>query len=75
MAFLKMAVTDSDRFRSFAERYVIARAETWPAGDEERRSWEALLQAKSLYKRIAAMGNGVAVELQPKGGKDADRLY
>ncbi len=40
------------RFRSFAERYVVERASTFPVGQEREASWQAILDAKHIYKRI-----------------------
>jgi len=43
----------SDRFRSFAERYIIERARNWPSdGKDGERAWEALLDARRIYTQI-----------------------
>jgi hypothetical protein len=39
-----------DRFRSFAERYIIARAETFTKGKELEEGWQAIQDAKKLYQ-------------------------
>lgn len=54
--------SNEQRFRSFAERYVIARAATFRAGQEDEDGWAAALQAKSLYRKMEAMGRGVTKE-------------
>lgn len=43
---------DYDRFRSFAERYVVARAVHFRAGKEKEDGWNATLDAITLYKNI-----------------------
>lgn len=45
---------DKVRFRSFAERYIIARATTFTVGNEANDAWKALLDAKSIYRKIKA---------------------
>lgn len=59
-----MAMNESNetRFRSFCERYVIARAATFRVGHEEEDIWTCMLNAKSAYRRIEAMGRGVTKE-------------
>lgn len=59
-----MAQNESNetRFRSFAERYVIARAPSFRYGHEEEDQWTCLLNAKSAYRKIEAMGRGVTNE-------------
>jgi hypothetical protein len=42
-----------DRFRSFAERYVIERASTFVKGRELEEGWRAIQDAKKLYVMIA----------------------
>lgn len=54
--------TDEQRFRSFAERYMIERASTFRGGHEEEDQWTCMLSAKSAYKKIAAMGRGLVQE-------------
>lgn len=46
---------DIDRFRSFAERYVIARAPEFDKSTEQADAWEALLNARTIYEQIADM--------------------
>lgn len=43
---------DDQRFRSFAERYVITRAATFRVGHEVDDGWAAVLDARQLYKAI-----------------------
>lgn len=45
-------VADFDRFRSFAERYVVARAPTFGVGTERKDAWVATLDAKTIYNNI-----------------------
>lgn len=54
--------SNETRFRSFAERYVIARAPSFRPGHEEEDQWTCMLNAKSAYKKIAAMGQGITAE-------------
>lgn len=44
--------TERQRFRSFTERYLIARAETFRKGKEEEDAWNTMLQAQSIYQRL-----------------------
>lgn len=46
-------MADYDRFRSFAERYVIERATHFEVGKEREMAWNATLDAKTIYKNIA----------------------
>lgn len=62
--------SNEQRFRSFAERYVIARAATFRAGQEDEDGWAAALQAKSLYRKMEAMGRGVTKEDIAMQGSD-----
>jgi len=60
---------EETRFRSFAERYVVERAAAWTTPAQfDTESNATLLEAKSVYKRIAAMARGVSAELR-KGVK------
>lgn len=43
-----------DRFRSFAERYVVERAAHFRVGFEQDDAWKAILDAKTIYGQIAA---------------------
>lgn len=56
-------MASSDRFRSFAERYVIARAAFFRLGHEEEDAWAAVATAKSVYRMAASMGK--TAELDP----------
>lgn len=49
-----MAESEQQRFRSFAERYVIARAHNFSADpvQEEHDAWECAVRARSLYEKI-----------------------
>ena len=55
---------DSDRFRSFAERYVIERAASFRTGFEKEDGWEAIQTARSLYKMIEGVGHNMDVTLE-----------
>lgn len=57
--------TERYRFRSFAERYLLTRTATFAGTDAQiqAQGWEAILQAKSLYKKIDA----VATEFTIRG--------
>jgi hypothetical protein len=48
---------DEERFRSYAERYIIERAHTFRAGHEKEDAWAALLDAKSTYAQIAGVAS------------------
>jgi hypothetical protein len=49
----KAAMADNyDRFRSFAERYIIARADKFKPGSEREDGWLALKDAETLYEMI-----------------------
>lgn len=50
---------DFDRFRSFAERYVVARAPTFDPKTEQEDAWEALLNARTIYEQIGQMSKNV----------------
>ena len=50
---------DSDRFRSFAERYVIERAASFRKGFEKEDGWETIQTARSLYKMIEGVGHNM----------------
>lgn len=63
-----MPENEMSRFRSFAERYVIARAATFRVDHEEADSWECILRAKSVYKMIS----GVADEFRKKAANGND---
>lgn len=54
---------DSDKFRSFAERYVIERADSFRTGFEKEDGWEAIQTARSLYKMIEGVGHNMDVTL------------
>jgi hypothetical protein len=44
---------DYDRFRSFAERYIVARAHVFRPGFEREDAWMATLDAKTIYQNVA----------------------
>lgn len=48
--------TEEERFRSFAERYVIERAPTFRTGHEQQDAWAAMLDARSIYTGIKSVG-------------------
>lgn len=54
--------TNESRFRSFCERYMIERASTFRAAHEEEDQWTCMLNAKSAYRKIEAMGRGISAE-------------
>lgn len=54
-----MPVPDLDRFRPFAERYVIERAASFRKGFEKEDGWEAIQTARSLYKMIEGVGHNM----------------
>lgn len=56
-------MASSERFRSFAERYVIARAAFFRPGHEEEDAWAAVATAKSIYRIAASMSK--TAELDP----------
>lgn len=45
-------MSDYDRFRSFAERYVIERANGFRKGFEREDAWEATLDARTMFNNI-----------------------
>ncbi len=47
------SVFQIDRFRSFAERYIIERARNFTKGKELEEGWQAAQDAKKLYQIIA----------------------
>lgn len=47
-----LPVADLDRFRSFAERYVIERANGFRKGFEREDAWEATLDARTMFNNI-----------------------
>lgn len=61
-----------DRFTSFAERYIVARAATFAVGNEKQGAWIALLDAEAIYKmigqRTAARNNGEPNPAPTQGG-------
>lgn len=46
-----------DRFRSFVERYVIARAGHFEVGREQEQAWMAIQDAKKVYGMVADAKN------------------
>jgi hypothetical protein len=48
------------RFRSFAERYLVERCRLWPAdADTAQMAWDTIAQAKTIYKMILEQGRNV----------------
>lgn len=43
---------ERQRFRSFCERYLIARAEHFAKGREEEDAWECMQTARAIYNRL-----------------------
>lgn len=52
-------MADFDRFRSFAERYIVERAATFTKGKEREEAWTATLDAKTIYHNIARASRDV----------------
>lgn len=50
---------EQTRFRSFAERYLIARAHTWEPGKETEMAWVTTLDAKRFYRMIEQQGKNL----------------
>jgi hypothetical protein len=48
-----------DRFQSFAERYVIARAPTFKPEAEREEAWRAILDARGIYQQIMSVARSV----------------
>lgn len=44
------------RFRSFCERYIVERCRDWKENEVDARSWEAILQARSIYNKVKEVG-------------------
>jgi hypothetical protein len=49
----------NNRFRSFAERYIVERCRDWKEDDVDARAWEAILQARSIYNKVKEVGRTV----------------
>lgn len=49
--------TEKERFRSFAERYVVARAPSFRAAHEKEDAWLAVEDAKRIYLQIGETGD------------------
>ena len=48
------------RFRSFAERYLIERCRLWPADcNTDEMAWATIAQARTIYKMILEQGRTV----------------
>lgn len=56
-------MADFDRFRSFAERYVVERATHFTKGKEREDAWQATLDAKTIYANIARSAKDVEPEV------------
>lgn len=56
-------MADFDRFRSFAERYVIERAASFTRGNEQAEAWTAILDAKTIFRQIGV----VSKDAEPGG--------
>lgn len=46
----------NNRFRSFAERYIVERCRDWKEGEIDERAWGAILEAKSIYNKVREVG-------------------
>lgn len=60
---MAMGQGEKERFRSFAERYVIERAGHWKSGEEDTGAWAAIQDAKRVYHQIALAGDDVQERL------------
>lgn len=62
-----VTVQEQQRFRSFAERYVVERTRisTPEKGKELEEAWLAILDAKRLYKQIQLTAEGLTTEDLP----------
>jgi hypothetical protein len=60
MAFPGTEPKSDQRFRSFAERFMIERASTFRADHIDEDTWKCILDAKRAYKQIEAMGRTVS---------------
>lgn len=60
-------MADHDRFRSFAERYIIERASSFRSGSEREDAWAATLDAKTIYGNIARAAKDAEPEIQVQG--------
>lgn len=49
----------NQRFRSFAERYLVERCRDWPEDQIDARAWEAILQARSIYQKVREVGRTI----------------
>lgn len=58
-------MSDYDRFRSFAERYIIERASKFETGKEREQAWAATLDAKSIYQSIGRVAKDAEAEIPP----------
>lgn len=52
-------MADFDRYRSFCERYIIARASQFRVGQEREDAWNASLDALSIYRHIEMQSRDV----------------
>lgn len=62
-------MADFDRFRSFAERYVIERAPSFTKGKEREEAWEATMDAKTIYGNIGRMAADAEPVIFPSGNQ------
>jgi hypothetical protein len=53
----------NQRFRSFAERYVIERCRDWPADKVGENAWEAILQARTIYNKVKEVGRTLGPDM------------
>lgn len=56
---MAMGQGEKERFRSFAERYVIERAGHWKPGEEDTGAWAAIQDAKRVYHLIMLASDDV----------------
>lgn len=67
-------MADFDRYRSFCERYIIARASQFRAGQEREDAWNASLDALSIYRRIEMQSRDVDRPPQQAGVSAAPQI-
>lgn len=64
---------NEQRFRSFAERYVVERAKHFKVGEEEADGWKAILDAKSLFAKIESVSEGFRTKPESADAYQAHR--
>ena len=64
-------MAEYDRFRSFAERYIVERASTFTKSKEREEAWAATLDAKTIYQNIARAAQDAEGPPQKEGVSSA----